>query len=104
MSLEPASDTLINVIHQQIKRGIRVCLKENCYGSALILIYSGIDAMAFPFDARGSRPRPAKRFRGLVREVHPFLQIRSSHRRRALLGSVWNHPHLRDRFRPDQIR
>jgi len=47
MNFTPASDTLMNVVEQQIKPGIRVCLREECFGSALILIYSGIDSMAF---------------------------------------------------------
>ena len=40
-------DPVINVIHEQIKKGIRVTLNNDCFGSAVILIYSGIDAMAF---------------------------------------------------------
>jgi hypothetical protein len=40
-------DPIINAIHNGIKRGIRVTLQNNCVGSAVILILSGIDAMAF---------------------------------------------------------
>ena len=47
MNLEPPNDNVTNVVHWQIKRGIRVCMKEECFGSAVILIYSGIDAMAY---------------------------------------------------------
>jgi len=40
-------DPIINVIHNGIKRGIRVALENNCLPAALILIYSGIDTMAY---------------------------------------------------------
>jgi hypothetical protein len=40
-------ESLSNVIHEGIKRGIEVLLEKKCYGSAVILIYAGIDAMAF---------------------------------------------------------
>jgi hypothetical protein len=39
-------DPLINGIQQGIKRGIDVTIENKCYGSAIILIYSAIDAMA----------------------------------------------------------
>jgi hypothetical protein len=39
--------SISNVIHEGIKRGIEVLLEHGCYRSALILIYAGIDAMAF---------------------------------------------------------
>jgi hypothetical protein len=42
-----ASDPLINAIYQGIKRGIQVTYNNECYGSCLILIYCGIDAMAY---------------------------------------------------------
>ena len=38
----------INIaIYDGIKRGINVCLQSECFGSAVILTYSGIDTMAF---------------------------------------------------------
>lgn len=40
-------DPIINVVHQGIKNGIRVTLENSCFSSAIILIYSGIDTMAF---------------------------------------------------------
>ena len=40
-------DPIINVINEGIKKGIRVTLDNDCLGSAVILICSGIDAMAF---------------------------------------------------------
>jgi hypothetical protein len=40
-------DSIGNVIHQGIKHGIEVLLEEKCYGSAVILIYAGMEAMAF---------------------------------------------------------
>lgn len=46
MSLEWARDPM-SVVHDTIKKGIRVTLEHECIASALILIYSGIDAMAF---------------------------------------------------------
>ena len=42
-----STDPLINAIHNGIKRGIRVALENDCLGSAVILILSGIDAMAY---------------------------------------------------------
>ena len=40
-------DPIINVVYNQIKRGIRVTLENDCYASAVMLIYSGVDAMAY---------------------------------------------------------
>lgn len=40
-------DPIINVVNNGIKRGIRVAIENECFGAAVILIYSGIDAMAF---------------------------------------------------------
>ena len=42
-----SKDTLVNSIYQGIKRGIQVTYDNECYGSFLILIYSGIDAMSY---------------------------------------------------------
>ncbi|MBA5865291.1 MAG: hypothetical protein GDA67_01185 [Nitrospira sp. CR1.3] len=42
-----SKDPLINAVHNGIKRGIRVALENHCLGSAVILILSGIDAMAY---------------------------------------------------------
>jgi len=40
-------DPVVNVINNGIRRGIQVALDNDCFGSAVILIYAGIDAMAF---------------------------------------------------------
>ena len=40
-------NSIQNVIHEGIKRGIEVLLEQKCYGSVVILIYAGMDAMAF---------------------------------------------------------
>lgn len=40
-------DPMLNVINDGIMKGIAVAIDNNCYGSAVILIYAGIDAMAF---------------------------------------------------------
>jgi len=45
--VELSRDPIINAIHNGIKRGIRVALENHCLGSAVILILSGIDAMAY---------------------------------------------------------
>jgi len=42
-----SKDPLINAVHNGIKRGIRVTLENDCLGPAVILILSGIDAMAY---------------------------------------------------------
>jgi hypothetical protein len=36
-----------NIINEGIRRGIEVAIESNCIRSALILIYTGIDALAF---------------------------------------------------------
>lgn len=41
------NDPISGAIYGQIKRGIQVCIDNGVYGSAVILIYSGIDAMAY---------------------------------------------------------
>ncbi len=40
-------DPVFNVIHNQIKRSIRVLIENECLGAAVQLIYSGIDTMAY---------------------------------------------------------
>ena len=40
-------DSIINVIHNGIKHSIRVLLENRCFGAAVILLYSGIDTMAY---------------------------------------------------------
>lgn len=45
--MDLSRDPIVNAIHNGIKRGIRVTIRNECFGSALILIYSGIDTMAF---------------------------------------------------------
>ncbi len=42
-----SEDSLINAIYQGIKRGIQVTFDNECLGSCLILIYCGIDSMAY---------------------------------------------------------
>ncbi|MFC1932177.1 hypothetical protein ACFLXU_00900 [Chloroflexota bacterium] len=42
-----AEDPLINAIYQGIKRDIQVTYDNECYRACLILIYCGIDAMAY---------------------------------------------------------
>jgi len=44
---ELSRDPVINAINSGIRRGIQVAIDNECYGSAVILIYAGIDAMAF---------------------------------------------------------
>lgn len=40
-------DPIINAVHNGIKGGIRVAIENDCLGSAVILILSGIDSMAY---------------------------------------------------------
>ncbi len=40
-------DPIHSAIYDGIKRGISVCLANECFGSAVILTYSGIDTIAF---------------------------------------------------------
>ena len=42
-----ARDPVINAIHSGIRRGIQVTVENDCLASAVILIYSGIDTMAY---------------------------------------------------------
>jgi hypothetical protein len=41
------SDPIINSINNGIKRGIQVAFDNKCFGSTVILLYSGIDVMAY---------------------------------------------------------
>lgn len=41
------SDPIINAINNGIRRGIQFALDNKCFGSTVILLYSGIDAMAY---------------------------------------------------------
>lgn len=45
--MDIARDPIVNAINNGIRRGISVAIENGCFGSAVILIYSGIDAMAF---------------------------------------------------------
>ena len=38
---------VINAINNGIRRGIEVAVANGCYGSAVVLIYSGMDSMAY---------------------------------------------------------
>lgn len=40
-------DPVTNAIHNGIRRGIQVAVENGCHGSAVVLIYSGIDSMAY---------------------------------------------------------
>ena len=40
-------DPIINVVHNGIKKGIRLTSENKCYDSAIKLIFCGIDAMAY---------------------------------------------------------
>jgi hypothetical protein len=40
-------DPVVNGINNGIRRGIEVAVANECYGSAVVLIYSGIDSMAY---------------------------------------------------------
>lgn len=40
-------DPINSAIYDGVKRGINVCLENECFGSAVILTYSGIDTMAY---------------------------------------------------------
>jgi hypothetical protein len=47
MGTEFSQDPIINVIHNSIRKGINVTLENGCYASAVVLVLSAIDAMAF---------------------------------------------------------
>lgn len=40
-------DPIINVIHNSMRKGINLTLEHECYASAIVLILSAIDAMAY---------------------------------------------------------
>ena len=44
---ELSNDPVMNIIYAGIKEGVRVTVENKCFGSAIILVYSGIDAMAY---------------------------------------------------------
>jgi hypothetical protein len=41
------ADPYINVVHRGIKHGIDLVVEDECWRAAIILLYAGIDAMAF---------------------------------------------------------
>ena len=45
--MDIARDPIVNAVNDGIRRGISVAIDNGCFGSAVILIYSGIDAMGF---------------------------------------------------------
>lgn len=45
--MHETSEHLENIINEGVLRGISVALDNKCYGSSVVLIYAGIDAMAF---------------------------------------------------------
>jgi hypothetical protein len=47
MATEFSQDPIINVIHNSIRKGIKVTLENECYASAVVLILSAVDAMAY---------------------------------------------------------
>ncbi len=67
-------DPVTNAIYGGIKRGIRVALDNECYGSALILIFAGIDAMA-----NLGRPESQKEVQpaDFIRWVDTYIKIDS---------------------------
>jgi len=59
MASQFSQDPIINVVHNSIRKGINVTLEHDCDASAVILILSAIDAMAYltmPKDQRDVRP------------------------------------------------
>jgi hypothetical protein len=42
-----SEDPVINALHKGIRRGINVAIENNCVSSAVILILSAIDTMAY---------------------------------------------------------
>lgn len=40
-------DPIINVVHGQLKKDVRILIENKCYSGAVKLIYSGIDIMAW---------------------------------------------------------
>jgi len=44
---QPRKESISNVIHEGIKRGIQILIDNKCCGSALVLLYAGMDTMAF---------------------------------------------------------
>ena len=44
---QTVQESISNVVHGGIIRGIQIAINTGCLGSAVILIYAGIDAMAF---------------------------------------------------------
>jgi hypothetical protein len=42
-----SDDPIINAVHGGIRKGINVTIENGCFGSAVILILSAIDAMAY---------------------------------------------------------
>jgi hypothetical protein len=47
MATKFSQDPIINVIHNSIRKGINITIEQECDASAVILMLSAIDAMAF---------------------------------------------------------
>lgn len=45
--MQYSKDPLHNLVYDQIKRSINVCIENECWDAAVKLIYSGIDTLAF---------------------------------------------------------
>ena len=65
-------DPIINVVHKGIRRDIEVALTNNCLRAAVILIYAGIDTMAYLGMPEGQEDVERQDF---VRWVERFLHI-----------------------------
>ena len=61
-----ARDPVINAINNGIRRGIEVTVANGCYGSAVVLVYSGMDSMAFLAMPKGQTDVTGKDFIELV--------------------------------------
>lgn len=57
-----ARDPVINAINNGIRRGIEVTVANGCYGSAVVLVYSGMDSMAFLAMPKGQTDVTGKDF------------------------------------------
>jgi hypothetical protein len=66
-------DPVVNVLHNGIRRGITIALENRCFGSAVILILSAIDAMAYLSMASPQEDVTRQDFHWMGRAVYSLL-------------------------------
>lgn len=75
--MDEAEEDLHNIVNEGILRGISVAFNNGCFGSAVVLIYAGIDAMAYLSMPEGNNDVTREDF---VQWVNTYLEFQSVNR------------------------